>query len=414
MANKPLRLYRKLKPAASLFRFSTSGGLLLGDDNIESVTITRGQDGPGGGVHPSAVEVRTTGLYTTIRGGESCEVALSGYGADLIGGLVGISGPVIQPRFNGRVGVQSIEDRGRSATTTYMGASLTAQFNALRTKHTVAKGEAVTDVIKRLMTPAAVPSPTPVNMAAPGTYGTVWEPPTEPGTYSELIARYTEEIGVLVRDTRAGTPQILNHKYRQDTAIANIGNSIPLTRSQAITPATYEQSNDTRPRNYRLMYTAAGGAVVSAIYGDATDLAAEIVELDLTHIQFLDPVQAEREAFARRARDWISAYSIPSINVDLIYLITSPFEYHRLQAAKLLAMQVGDALYFSNDWINQIRGIQYVTGVTEAITPNGWTLNISLAPSHVVTGEVSPNIPARVWNSAVYPWQDETREWDNT
>lgn len=408
------RLYRKLNPTASLFRFNTSGGLLLGDESIQSIAINRGQDSPGGGVHPSTLEVAVNGLYTTIRNGESCELALTGYGSELIAGLIGADASIIQPRFTGRIGQQEIEDRGRSQTTTYLGSSLSAQYPALSTKHTATKGEAVTDVIKRLMTPVAVPSPTPVNMATPGTYGTVWTVPTEPGTYSDLITQYTEDLGILVRETRSGTPQILNHKQRHDSAIAGLANSIPLTRSQAISPATWKQSNDTRPRNYRLIYTGSGGGQVSAIYGDPADTAAEVVDLDMTHIQFLDPVQAEREAFARRARDWVSSYSIPSITIDLLYLISSPFEYHRLQAAKLLQMQVGDPLYFSNDWINQLRGIQYSTGITESISPDSWTFEISLAPSHVVTGEISPDIPARAWESATYPWADETRSWDNT
>lgn len=408
---KPSRLYKQLRPTAELFEFTVDGARLHGDASIHSMTINRGKQGPGGGVHPSTLEVSTS-AFASIRTARSCGARLTTYGAQLVAGLVGADPVKIQDRFAGRIGRQSVEDTGKRQRTTFLAASWTAQLARDQTVYAPASGQAVGSVIQGLMTPPKLGLPVPVTMAAPGQYGTVWEVPT-PGRYSDLIGSYTDELGLLVRDTRAGGSQILTHRFRQDRAIEGLTNVVPLTRSQAISPATWEQANDAQPRNYRLSYVNSGNTITTAIYGNPDDLTAEIVEVDMSHIRFVDTTQPSMEAYARRARDWVSSYSIPSITIDLLYLLNSPITVHRLQAAKLLSMEVGDPLYFSGDWYTQLRGIQYAEAITESIGPEGWTLQLSLTPSHAAVGEISPPVPARTWESLTGTWDEQTpRTWN--
>lgn len=409
---KPSRLYQQLDPTAELFEFTVGGARLHGDASLHAVTITRGKSSPGGGVHPSTCEV-STAAFASVRTAQSCAVQLSDYGAGHVAALAGTTADQIKARFSGRIGRQVVEDTGKRQRTTFLAASWSAQLRRDQTVYAPAAGQPVGDVIQALMTPPKLALPVPVTMATPAQYGTVWKVPA-PGTFSDLIGDYTTALGVLVRDTRAGGSQVLTHRFRQDRAIAALPDAAPLTRSHAISPATWEQANDQQPRNYRLSYTNSGNTTTTAIYGDPADTTAEIVEVDMTHIRFSDTTQPTMEAYARRARDWVSSYTIPSVTVDLLHLINSPKPVHRLQAARLLALEAGDPVYFSGDWYTQLRGIQYAEQIVESIGPDGWTLELSLIPSHAAVGEVSPVVPARTWESATGTWNDETRTWNES
>lgn len=407
MAKKPLRLYRKLKPTAPIFEF-TYGSTVLTDDVIRSITIHRGGDG----VTPSTAEVATV-AFASVASGENCMVQLSTYGASLVAGLTSANANVIKPRFSGRIGKQYVDDTGKKQTTTFLAASLSAQHPALKKGYTFTKGSFVNILLRAIMTPAAVSSPTVSFSDVNEAYGRVWTAITEPASYSDLVGRFTTDLGIIARALRSGAVHLMTHNIRNSRAIANLSIVVPLARSQALSPARWEQNNETRPRNYRLKYINAAGTLVEELYGDTSDTLAEVVELDMSHVQFNDVTQPQQEAFARRAREWLTAYAVPSVTVDLLYLISSPNTFHKMQAAKLLAMEVNDPVHFSGDWHPNLRGIHYAEEITETITPTSWELELKLLPSQEVTGYSSPDIPARVWDQATYAWNAETRTWNN-
>lgn len=406
---RPGRLYRKLTPDQPLFRFTTEQGTDLRDGALTGLTIKRGNGSPGGGIAPSTLEAGLTG-FAAIQSGNHCTLSLTSYGAQLLADRVGASASSIQPRFTGRVGKQTVDDRGRRQRTTMYAASWTAQLGQVAKSYTPTVGENIATVISELMTSPALPRLNgPIRMATPDQYGTVHQQEDEQ-TYSN-IGKWTSDLGLLVRDHRAGTQQLMTHAQRWDDALERMDYWLPVIRSQALAPSSWEQSSTTIPRNQRLTW-GSGAGNNSATWGDVDDPKAVVVDHDLTHARFNNEDQVRAEGYRLRALEWESAYSIPSVEIDLIQLITSAKQYDRDQAARLLTMNIGDPIYLSGDWHHQLAGIHFATGITEKITGAGWTLSLSLAPSHLVVGSVSPAVPARVWDSAQYPWSDETRTWN--
>lgn len=411
MLRRPSVLYRRLRPTASLFRFTLATGTVLGDDAITSVTIKRGSTDPGGGVSPSTLEIGLSG-YAAIRSGEPCEFALTGYGAQLLAGYTGANANVIQPRFSGRVGKQTVDDQGLLQFTTILAASWTAQLGRVKNSYHPSAGTPVGTVLDRLLTAPALPALTgPVRLAPPDHFGTVFATPDEPLTYSDIDA-WTTDLGVTVRETRAGGQQIMSHQQRMATATDNMDVLLPVLRSEALSPATWEQASETTPRNQRVTW-GSGAGTNSDTWGDLQDPYALVVDHDMTHVKFNNEGQPRAEGYRLRALEWESSYSLPTVNVDLGALISSPRRYDQYLAADLMAMEVGAAVYLSGDWHHQLAGIHFATAITETITPAGWRVSLSLAPSQQVVGEVSPTVPARAWDSATYPWSDESRSWAN-
>lgn len=411
---KPLRLYRTLRPTAPLFEFTVTDGTRLTDENLQSITIKRGKANRGGGVHPSTAEVATN-VFGSVRTGLSCTVALTPEGVARLTGLTG-AGTGIRTRFSGRIGRQTVEDTAGHRQTTFLAASWSAQLLRDQTVHTIraALSASVHSAIIQLMTPPGLPLAAPVRMAPVEQHGTVHTAP-EPGTYSDLIGKFTTDLGILVRETRDGNRQILTHALRRDRALAAMATAPTLTRSQVLSPATWEQANDSMPRNYRVLYMDAANTLVTATYGNPDSPATERVDVDMSHIKFAtDTSQPAMEGFGRRAADWQSSYAVPSITVDLLALVSSPYQMHRAQAARLLSMEVGDPVYLSGDWYAQLQGIHYAEALNETITPDSWTMELALIPAHVAVGEVSPPVPARTWEAAANPWSADTRTWATT
>lgn len=403
------RLYRRLTPEQALFRFTTDRGTDLRDGAITGLTIKHGDGSPDGGVSPSTLEVGLSG-FASIQSGNHCQVSLTTYGAQLLADRTGAQASVIQPRFAGRIGKQTVDDRGKRQFTSMLAASWTAQLGHVSKGYTPSVGDNIATVISELMTSRALPHlSAPTRMAPPDQYGTVHKV-EDTQTWSD-IGKWTSDLGLTVRETRAGTQQILTHAQRWQAALDQIDYWLPVIRAQALAPATWGQESDTIPRN-QLLTWGSGAGTNSAEYGDVDNPYKVVVEHDLTHARFNNEDQVRSEGFRLRALEWESSYSIPSVEIDLLHLITSPKRYDRDQAGRLLTMQIDDPVYLSGDWHNNLRGIHFATGITESITPAGWTLTLTLAPSHLVVGTVSPTVPARVWDSATYPWSSESRRWN--
>ena len=405
---KPGRLYRKLKPTLPLFRFTTEIGTYLDDDAITGVTIQRGSDSPDGGITPTTLEIGFTS-FAAVQTGNHCELNLTTTGANLLESLVGAAASLVQERFYGRIGKQTVDDTGLRQRTTFLASSWAAQLGKVQKGWAPPVGTNVGDVIAELMTATALPRlQPPVRMGPASQYGSVHQA-QDTQTFSDFN-KWTTDLGFTVRETRAGRHQILTHPQRWQSALDGMDSSVPVIRAQALAPATWSQSNDGIPRTHRLTW-GSGTGTNTATWGPE-DPTAIFVDYDLTHARFNDEDHVRAEGNRRRMSEWESSYSIPSVEIDLLQLITSNRKYDRDQAARLLTMQVGDPVYLSGDWPIQLQGIHFATGITETITGHGWSLKLSLHESHVVVGTVSPTVPARAWDSATYPWDDEPRTWN--
>lgn len=406
MAKGDSRLWRKLGATQPLFNFNY-GSNTLDDNVIRSATIHRG----GEGVTPSTLEL-SIAAFGSVSTGHYCNLELSTYGQDLVNNLIGSTGTWRGRRFTGRIGQQSVDDRGGTKQyTTYMAASQSAQLPSIKKTYSFAKGESVRVVIQNIMNPPSLPAYSVVGSDAIQFYGHVWEP-VENKTYGDLIGKFTTDLGIFACETRTGAINLKTHEYRNRRAVESLSTVLPLSRAQGLAPATWEQANETRPRNFLLKYWDASRQLTQQLYGDTADTLAEVIDLDMSYVQFRYMPQPEQEAKARRAREWLTGYSLPTVKVDLIQLLSSSNIYDRMQAGRLIGLEVGDPLYFSGDWHSNLDGINYAQEITETITPDTWEMEFTLLPSQEVTGYISPTIPARTWDQATYPWDTETRTWN--
>lgn len=412
MAKKPGRLYRKLvdipKPIFALINTNTG---TLYDDEISSVVITRGKSDNSGGVNPATMEVSLANNKVGKAGDTTALVinfaARNALAAKLGGGSA--ESDYMAARFRGRLGKQSMDDTGKRQLNTIMCASWSAQLSYAPNVHTFAAGISVETLLKQILRPNFLASQ--ITVTALGTYDTTYV--AETGNYSDLIGKYAADIGILVRDTRAGALEILPMVYRRDRALSALPNSSALARSQAISPATWTQPNESPSTEFRLTYRDADNVVktiVTSTTGSVTG-TAPVEDLDWTY--FRAHTDQWRYVHGLRAATFDNRFRIESITVDLLYLISSSNSYHRSQASYLLRMQVGDPIFLSGDWATALRGVHFAEGIKETIDQDTWEITLNLVRFREITGEepLTP-VPARVWDQATYPWDTETRKWD--
>lgn len=374
----------------------------VADDQITSVSIAHGGTEPSPGITPSTCET-VIQRPSWIKTGEGLSVKLTSAAATAIAGRTNTPAATIRDRFNGRVGRQTNTDTPRRLSARMAAASWSAQLSRIDTTLWINAGTAISDAIRLLVTPAAIPQ---ITWASYGTFDTLAVDLTEATT--DDLDTLTAELGVLVRDTRAGVLEAWALPYRKSWADARLADRHPLTRSQAISPATWEQPNEDMPAKVRADWIGSDGTAVARSAGGTETSTVE--RHDWTHVR--DRTGALDMRFeALYLQQWDRIFRIPSVTVDLLYLLSSDKTYHRQQAGMLLALNAGDTIGLAGDWYTDLQGIHIVSGIDESITGSEWTLTLSLVPHLLVFGSESPPVPAIVWGSAVYPWRDESRTW---
>lgn len=422
MFRRPSRLWRKLGLTEPLVRVwsEDDAELDLTDHNVKSVTISRGSGSPSFGPQPHTLEVSTS-VPRGVRTGKRIHCDLSTSGAALVGSLISSSPELIAKRYFGRVGRQTIDDAGgfdgSKWQTTFYGASWQAQMNNTDAEINEVAGTQLKSFLQQLTAPLGVGLPwiPPSESPAPETqYGSI-AASGDPVAYRDGMRRWATDLGTYVQNCRDGHDRFLPMQYRWDRAVSRLesGLAIPLTRSQAVSPATWDQAQESMIRTHQVLWTGADGPESMVTGGDTDNPNRSVVLYDLRHARWsFNDYQPRHVAYAAANQERNTGYDLPSVTIDLLLLMTSPHEYHRHQARALLQMEMGDPVYLSHDWHPYLRGIHFATGIDESFSPNGWDITLSLAPSISTLGEWTPDIPPRVWDSARYPWNDETREWD--
>lgn len=414
LANKPGRLYRKLdwlpKP---LFALQTDPLGNVTDDSIRRITITRGKSDNSGGVHPSTMEVELGNNLVGIAGNLIGLVIRSAPAAALAEKIGGVgSEAYFSPRFRGRLGRQTMEDMGdkKLPINSMMAASWSSQLSYSPDVHTIPSGTNIYTLLQTILKPSYLgsrmnvirPDLTPLDY----TFGDVT------GKYSDLIGKFAADIGILVRDTRDGRLEVLPMPWRRDDALARMPLIPSLSRSQALSPASWVQPNEQPATEYRLTYRDANNIVktiVTSPTGEVTG-TAPVEDIDWTHFRaYTDQWQY---IHGLRASGFDDRFRLETVTVDLLELLSSPYEYHWQQALYILKMQVGDPVYLGEDWPNPLKGVHFAEGITERIDSETWEFELNLVRFRELTGsEPTGTIPARVWSQANYPWSNETREW---
>lgn len=420
MPRRPSRLWRKLTATEPLFRVWSEDGLDLSDNEIVSITINRGSSSPSAGNQPQTLEVVTTQPLSP-RTGFRVHCDLSSYGTNRLMNLTGASMSSIEPRFYGRVGRQTMTDEGPGKMrSTFTASPWQAQLKNIPLTLTPVAGQSVGELLVWLSAPMGIGSPwLSAEAYAPAitnTYGTVDPSALEPINYRDGMQKWAVDLGIYAQTRRDGVDWFVTNEWRWDKAIQGLNTEMPLTRSQAISPATWEQPQENIWRTHRAIWTDGTGGEATASFGhDPQNPNIGVTLYDMRHARFSsNDGQPRSVAAAGYHAERAVGYNVPSLTIDLLHLATSPTPYHRMQAKQLLELQVGDPIYLAGDWNHYLQGIQFAVGLNERITADGWELELQLAPSSKTVGEMSPQVPARVWESAGIAWQDATTNWPNT
>lgn len=381
------------------------------DDEITSVSISHGGTSPSPGIQPSTCE---TVLQKTLwmRTGQHMTVRLTAAAAASIANRTGgtVAPARIRDRFTGRIGAQDYDDHGDRLSIRLAAASWSAQLSRLRdVERWYGAGMQVSEVIRFLVaTHAALPQ---IDWITYGTGGWDVLAVDQPaGTIGNLLSKMTSEIGVLVRDTRAGRLEAWPLAYRRTWAVQELERTYPITRSQAISPAKWSQPNENMPAKVAALWIGQDGTEEHVSAGGTDDSIIERHDWRYLRDQGTDNLRSHWRALASQQHERI--LRIPSIKIDVLMLLASDRDYHRGQAGLLLGLNAGDTIGLSGDWYTDLQGIHVVSGIDEQITGSSWTLTLSLIPWRLVFSEDSPNVPALVWESATYPWADESRRWN--
>lgn len=411
------RLWRKMGATEPIFRLWGEDGLgPINDHGLKSVTINRGSARPQYGLTTDTLEVETA-LTLGVHSGGRVHFDLTDYGADLIEQWSFAQPAKTAPRFYGRVGKMTMNDvRSDRQHATVYAASWFAQLSNTTVPMLIPANTPVRDAARQISAPAGVGLPwVPVLewVSPQASYGYVYAD-MEVSGFDDGMGKLVSDLGIYGWVRRGGDGVIMTPAHMWEQAQLKMPSAFPLTRSQAISPATWEQPVENIAGSHWVSFRDETAAIRTRGYGDdPNNPNLRRVDYDMEHVRWSnDYTQPYTTAQVGYFRERDTGYAIPSLTVDLLYLLTSPVDYHRLQARQLLELEVGDPVFLSGDWNRPVRGINFATGLKEQITPDRWELTISLHPSDTVVGEQSPVVPARVWESADWPWDDETREWN--
>lgn len=413
---RPGRLHRTLGAAAPGPFFSVTSPALgtLTDDHVTDVVIHRGKAERGGGMNPTTAEITVKAGPVLDAISTNLRVYMNAAPAAALGARLGRTGAAIAQRYYGRLGQITVNDTGTGTTTTTYGAGSYANRLTRSPKlRTPTAGQSLRTVIGDLLT---VNDPSPISGIRAqffGVFDTLAET-SAPVTFKDAIGRYAGDLGILIRETREGILQVRTLPYRIETAAAQLAAALPLTRSQAISPATWEQRNEWPAANVEYLYIREDGKKILGLVTADNPYpieAEETLSYDWSYIK-ANSEQLYRNAWGIRKATNPQYFSVPSITVDLLYLIGSDKQYHRDQAGQLLALEPGDPVYFSPDWPAVLRGVHMAEGITETINAEQWTLELSLVPYEHALGANSPAVPGRTWDSAGGTWNNDTRTWN--
>lgn len=410
---EPGRLYRKLPTVPrSIFSFNSTPATFF-DAEISSVTITRGADQRGGGHTPSILEITVPGAVTAALNGATCRFSIRTAPANAIGAMVGKTGAQIMRRYHGRVGAMGVDDEGTRYSTTISASSYTQQMLMSPGLEPVVGGRTVKRVLEDHLGVHDGSQLSGIEFGAYGTYDRVARDEENRMTFSEVVSKYAAELGILIRQTRAGRTEAYTSEYRRDLATGiQLSNMPHLTRGQVLTPARWQQSNEQPGARVEYTITNENGVPVTRVAEIATNIGTvETVEKDWAHV-YADTLQTYLEAYGLVWERSARIYRLESISIDLLHLITSDNPYDRQQAGNLLTLEEGDPIYLSGDWANALQGVHFAQQIKETITSDSWQLDLALYPIVQVLGTITPPVPARVWAAARYPWSDESRTWN--
>lgn len=424
------RLYRLAKPTsvARMFNIITERNGTLTDNQISSITLTRGADSATGGLNPSTLEFTTAGA---VFGGNNSNINLEfthDYavwlaGQDPSGRAVAAA---VRPRFTGRLATSAVEDKGGTRwNTTFQAVHWSSLVTQKRAAYKAYKGNSLSYLIKRALEDTNL-TPARYSVQSLGDSDEILSDATDWISSSDIIDKYATGTGYQLRETRSGKIVLVPLAHRRAEGRTGVKYQFPLLRSEVIAPARWAQDVESVSTQLAITYGISRTEPTTytqtwPLPDQSTPTALTVTE-DVDWSNILTNGSGETAHYrhymnARNAQLNGTRTSLRSVSINMARLVKSPVEYHRRIALQVLGMEVGEPLLLSGDWPQAVRGLHFAQQIKETVTADEWTVELFIHPASTVTGELwneRPPMPAYVWDQAATPWNTTPAAWDST
>lgn len=420
--NKPGRLHRKLSPdGLPIFRVVTDAGTFQ-DDSIQEISITGGNASASPDISPSVASFTAEGALNITRD-TTVHIQLSDWFADIVATYGGGSAALIKDRFKGRKGLATTEDIswkiGKSSkfSTTVTSSSWTTLLRVAKRTTSPKANESMVTTLLRAANHPSIGARQPVDAPIVASFDSVFA--NDPDlNFTDCVSKYGTDLGTFLQQRRNGSLRFLSIGRRRQMLTEGVSSQMPVLRSQGISPAQWSQGIESASSQLINKRRLEDGSIFSQVWPlpDGTSpVILETQEIDMTQAKIMTE-NYRYQMNALNNQENTGRMELESLKIDLIMLLSSSKSVDKKVGAQLLAMQPGDLIYLSYDWPVAIQAPYYANQITEKVTAKSWELELQLFHPRDVVGTFDgdlPEVPARVWDSAVYPWNDETREWNN-
>lgn len=420
------RLWRKLGAHGPLFTITADSWGTIEDPTLAGYVVTHGSNGDATGLIGSTAEIRTAGNLAFVNTASDVSIGLSDYGASVIAGIIGADPAGTTParkRFFGRVAGVEVDDRGdrdRDSWSTSVGCSSYAALakTLSATFHNTAFWPIVTTLylaaLKYELGGAAT-----LALKGAGWPATRYVDGDELNT-SDVLGTWLDGLGVLLRTARGARVAFeawtLAQRAAAGLALAQNTTAPALLRRQCVAPVTWSIPFAV-PSSITYSISRDDGGIET---GGAIPFTGQPTAWNTTDINLTDLVRSTTDQAAIWPQSAAQAdvfrscpirYSVNTIRVDLLHLLTTGDAVDKATAGMLLRLDAGDPVKLGYDWPDEISGIVYASRIREEVTPDSWTLDIDTHTSEQVTGSLTgtPPVPGATWDTA-YP---QSKAWDD-
>lgn len=423
MSARASYLWRALGATAPLFAVSSPSHGTWNDGQLVSLSISLGSSLTGLSTSTANVDVRKE-LPQAPKSDQGIQIYLTTYGRDLLAALTGANPALITYMFTGRIASQTVTDHGARRTTSVTTQDWPALVSQLDVGAVATREEPnLAQLYRSLFTRAGIPYAPSLQQ-----WGSTWhwvrwaeDDTTQMKliSTSDVLSRYTADVGNLILQRRDGTPVSYSHDHMRDKATLWRQHAPdPLQRSQVIAPVEWTQPATVPLRMTWQQMRSIGEHVVDTLtarVGD-TSMVTKGENLDMTHIWVYGDGGLYDAIIARLLTAAADSYRVEKVSVDVLALMRSPA--NRAQVGQLLSISHGDALTLGHDWPDTVSGVYFVERIAHQITPSSWVITLDLMPVHHVTGTSRPtDIAGRTWDTAYYAstlWDAPPTTWETS
>lgn len=414
-------IYRSFKPFRGMFEV-IADDKTFSDDEITSITITRGNASPHPSFTPSTVEIGLIGAVSVSRD-TNLEVNLVNYLASAIAASTPHHGATVLRRFKGRKALAETTDHrwGRNRNngkweTTLTGASWTSLLTrASRGWSPYGKtGSAVVSTLKH----PDLEKNYSVTYSSLNDFDSMAER-EEYMVAADMIAEYADKLHTLIQHQRNGNVRVASNISRH-AEVMEPGPVWTLPRAHTLSPAKWSSPAESATTEYTVHYATAGGATfdqrwpisdvltVVPLRGETIDIGNVIAET--TDYRARDIMMRSINNYTNWARA-----GVESVTLDLGALWRTGTDSAKRTVTEALRLEEGAPIHLGADWPMAVRGPYFANQITEKITPDSWQITLDLFHARYVVGLDDDDIPTPqpiIWDAADINWNSAAGPWN--